>query len=110
MSGQATGSASRTRIRVATGIWFGVLMVSLLCTDLIAQLDTSLISMIVVLASTALFTSMQVIAREMAASRDTGRRAGDTPPKRSIGDLALRNLIVVASIYAILWSLGALPF
>jgi beta-lactamase regulating signal transducer with metallopeptidase domain len=109
MSAPAYDPASRTRLRVATAVWFAVLMGCLLATDEIARLDPGAIAMIVVVATTVMFTAMQVIAREMASARAVAPRA-ESFMHRPVSGLAVRNLAVVASIYAVLWAIGALPF
>lgn len=110
MTGMPRDAASQSKLRIATITWFAVLLGCLLATDAIAQLDTRLIAVVVVTATTVMFTCMQVIARETAAARSTVRAEVRPLVHRSVSDLAVRSLIAVASIYAILWALGALPF
>ncbi len=100
--------ASRSRLRVATGVWFAVLLVCLLATDMIATLDPRIIAVLIVVSATVLFTSMQVIVREMSAQKHMPH-VSPTRGKRVL-DMAALNLVASASIYAILWSAGALPF
>lgn len=104
----AATDGSRRRLRIATGTWFAVLMTCLLATDMIARLDPRIISIIVVVAATIMFTCMQVIVGEMS-TRTRVVSASQSQGKRVV-DLAAMNLVVVAILYAIFWSMGALPF
>lgn len=110
MSAPAYDAASRTRLRIATTVWFTVLMGGLLATDEIAKLDSGIIAAIVVAATTVMFTAMQVIAREMASARTAARPQAESFMHRPVSGLAVRNLVVVASVYAVLWVIGTLPF
>lgn len=110
MSAPAYDAASRTRLRIATTVWFAVLMGGLLATDEIAKLDSGVIAAIVVAATTVMFTAMQVIAREMASARTAARPQAESFMHRPVSGLAVRNLVVVASVYAVLWVIGTLPF
>jgi len=102
--------ASRTRLRIATTVWFAVLMGGLLATDEIAKLNSGIIAAIVVAATTVMFTAMQVIAREMASARTAARPQAESFMHRPVSGLAVRNLVVVAPVYALLWTIGTLPF
>lgn len=106
----APRAEGRTRLRVATGIWFGVLLIGLLATDAIARLDSRIIAVLVVIAATAMFTCMQIIVRETWSGPVPTRADPTCTQGKRVVDMIALNLLTVTSIYAILWSFGALPF
>jgi len=107
---QPVRTPSQKRVRMATTIWFAIVLAGVMLADVVATLDPRLVAATIVVTVTAMFTCMQIIMREVYPRARVEMSSVREFRERPVSGLVTRNLAIVSGLYLVLWLMGGTPF